>query len=194
MSTTAARPLMVDLCCGLGGASRPARDRGWRVVTLDIAAAVSPSMVGDLARIPLRPSRAPDLLWISPPCQTFSRWRLPWFGKQTPDITLMLAAAAAIEHIRPRSWVIENVPAAITWVEPFLGPPTSRIWGHAFWSDLWPLLPQVGPHKGKIPGHTKTTHWRRSLIPYEVATAFVMAAELRFATTSASTGPWCTSA
>ncbi|MGH8327676.1 MAG: hypothetical protein ACRET2_13030 [Steroidobacteraceae bacterium] len=70
--------LMIDLCCGLGGASAPAVARGWRVVTLDIAAAVRPSVVGDLRALPIKTELRPDLLWISPCCVTYSLWRLPW--------------------------------------------------------------------------------------------------------------------
>ena len=34
--------LMLDLCCGLGGASRAMRERGWEVVTVDIVPEFNP--------------------------------------------------------------------------------------------------------------------------------------------------------
>jgi len=166
---------MVDLCCGFGGASAPARARGWRVVTLDIAPRVKPSIVGDLRALPLK--CRPDLLWISPDCSTYSRWRLPWFDKPEPDTELMREAAAAVDYLKPVSWVIENVPAAVTWCESFLGAPAAKIHGHVFWSNLFALMPQVAPHKELIPGHCWDTHWRRSVIPFIAANAFVTAAE-----------------
>lgn len=173
------RPLMIDLCCGLQGASKPARDRGWRVVTLDLLDWVKPSIVGDLYALPLKRDLAPDLLWISPDCTPYTLWRLPWHGNPIPDTGLMISAAAAVRWLRPRAWVIENVRAAEQWCRPFLGTPILKVHGHCFWTDLFTLLPRVAPHKGMIPGHCKDTHQRRSIIPYEVALQFVLAAERR---------------
>lgn len=172
---------MVDLCCGLKGASAPARDRGWRVTTLDILEWLRPDVVGLIEELPFKRGCAPDLLWVSPECTTYTRVRLPWFPDREPDITLMAAAVAAVELLAPRGWVIENVPAAITWCAPFLGAPAAKVHAHAFWSDLFALLPRVRPHKVMIPGYCWDTHWRRSIIPYEVAHAFVIAAEYRAA-------------
>ena len=171
------RFFMIDLCCGLGGASEAARQRGWRVQTLDITTYVKPQIVGDLRSLPLRRGLAPDLLWISPCCKQYTRARLPWGPRIVPDNDLMRAAVMAVEWLKPRLWVIENVPGSVRWVQDFMGAPTQRTWAHVFWSNFATLLPQVRPHKRRISSNCKFTHYRRSLIPYEVAHAFTTAAE-----------------
>ncbi|HLW72145.1 MAG TPA: hypothetical protein VKS22_16165 [Candidatus Binataceae bacterium] len=36
----------LDLCSGLGGASQPAKDRGWKVIRVDIDPRFKPDIVG----------------------------------------------------------------------------------------------------------------------------------------------------
>ena len=180
ISDTMTTPLMVDLCSGYGGASEPARARGWRVVKLDIAIGAGPDVVADIRALPLRCH--PDFLWVSPPCQEFTAAALPWrrerLNPRGPQrgIELMRAAIIAVHALQPAVWVIENVPAAVKWCG-FLGLPTARTWGHVFWSNVFPLLPQVAPHKMHIPGNCSFTHWKRSVIPFGVAHAWTVAAE-----------------
>jgi hypothetical protein len=62
------RPLVwLDLCSGLGGASQPALDRGWRVIRVDIDPRFKPDIVADVRALPLKPFHV-DVLWASPPC------------------------------------------------------------------------------------------------------------------------------
>lgn len=70
----------LDLCSGLGGASQPALDRGWRVIRVDIDPRFKPDIVADVRALPLRPFHV-DVLWASPPCQEFARATLPWLKK-----------------------------------------------------------------------------------------------------------------
>lgn len=167
--------VMLDLCCGLGGASRPAQDRGWTVIGMDLDRALGPAVCGDLRALPFR--GPVDLLWISPPCITYSRWRMPWFGHPKPDTELMREAARIVYELKPCTWVIENVPASVPWCAEFLGPPTGACWSHVFWSNLFVLLPQVAPHKMKWGPYTPDRQAIRGLIPYNVALPFVRAAE-----------------
>ena len=70
----------LDLCSGLGGASQPALDRGWKVIRVDIDPRFKPDIVADVRALPLKPFHV-DVLWASPPCQEFARNALPWKAK-----------------------------------------------------------------------------------------------------------------
>lgn len=117
---------MLDLFAGLGGASQAMRSRGWSVTTVEIDPKFRPDVVGDVARLPIRGQF--DLVWASPPCTEFSRESMPWCRTgNTPDMSLVLAAKAAIDELRPRWWVIENVRGASRYLTPILGHP--RVFG-----------------------------------------------------------------
>ena len=181
---------MLDVCCGYRGASRPAHvDPRWIVAAFDISAGCKPDVVADLRAMPLRSPRV-DYLWISPPCQEFTATCLPWLIERRDPagpqlgIELMKAARDLVDELRPAVWVIENVPSSVRWV-PFLGPVKARTWGHVFWSNVFPLLPQVRPHKKRIPGHCSFTHWKRSVIPFDVSLAWLRAAERKLGWTPA---------
>lgn len=75
MSRSPSLPLlMLDLCCGLKGASAAMRDRGWEVVR----------------------GRRPDLVWASPPCTEFSRESMPWTKTGNDDRWLQVDAAPKV--------------------------------------------------------------------------------------------------
>src|SRR5271165_5287920 len=74
----------LELCSGLGGASQPALDRGWKVIRVDIDPHFKPSIVADVRALPLKPFHV-DVLWASPPCQEFSKHYLPWFSGKLPE-------------------------------------------------------------------------------------------------------------
>jgi len=70
----------LDLCSGLGGASQPALDRGWRVIRVDIEPRFKPDVVADIRNLPLMPFGI-DVLWVSPSCDEFARATLHWKAK-----------------------------------------------------------------------------------------------------------------
>lgn len=132
--------VMLDLCCGLKGASQPFSLAGWNVLTLDIEEKFAPDVVADLATWEYDGPR-PDLIWASPPCTEFSRESMPWCrtGKE-PDLTLVLACKRIIEQVKPRYWVIENVKGAIKYFVPHFGRPRASF-GPFF---LWGVFPLRG--------------------------------------------------
>jgi len=178
----------LDLCSGLGGASRAATELGWRVVTLDIDPGFKPSLVADVRALPLRPF-AIDVLWASPPCQQFSRIGLPCFfpNEPEPDLSIAYAVRDAIEYLRPRIWVVENVLPARRWFSKIFGPVMAMLPGHALWSSHQVLFPNVRPHKGRIQkgkywgplAHVRNTSGVKrseatavaSMIPFEIGAA-----------------------
>ena len=132
---------MLDLCCGLGGASEPMRAAGWDVITVDIDQRFSPDIVADLVTFDYQ-GETPDLIWASPPCLEFSRESMPWCktGK-TPDMSIFLACKRIIDCSDSKYWVIENVKGAIKYFKPHISKPRASF-GPFF---LWGWFPISGP-------------------------------------------------
>ncbi|MDD2466176.1 MAG: DNA cytosine methyltransferase [Desulfobulbus sp.] len=135
-------PLMLDLCCGLKGASQAMYSAGWSVITVDIDKRFHPDIVADLVTWSYEGQR-PDLIWASPPCTEFSRESMPWCRTGiSPDLSIVLAALRIIHETKPKYWIIENVRGAIRWFKPFLGTPRASF-GPFF---LWGVFPFSGSH------------------------------------------------
>lgn len=162
----------LDLCSGLGGASQPALDRGWKVIRIDIDRRFKPDIVADVRSLPLKPFPV-DVLWASPPCQDFSKHGLRCFypNPADPDISIALGVQRAIERFQPRYWVVENVWSSRPWLSQIFGMVRAMPPGHALWSNLGFLLPNIDPHKsssvqlksrgiGAIPA--KQGDWRKT--------------------------------
>lgn len=191
----------LDLCSGLGGASQPALDRGWKVIRVDIDARFKPDIVADVRSLPLKPFHV-DVLWASTPCTEYSKWGMRHFypSPPIPDISLELGVLRAIDRFSPSSWIVENVRAARPWLNPLFGPPYVVSSGHVYWGRPPGLLPQTQPHKiaphrkfGTDPrayfksrgmsaigtGHMGLTPAEAARIPYEIGEAVCRAVEAR---------------
>jgi len=189
----------LDLCAGLGGASQPALDRGWRVIRVDIEPRFKRDVVADVRNLPLKPFHI-DVLWASPPCQQFSKQGMRCFfpDPPEPDLSISIGVYEAIEYWRPRFWVVENVWAARPWLTKLFGPVRAMPPGHALWSNLGFLLPSLRAHKGNFNakrlkgrwGHLSGLHSSKSkarqedtaaaaTVPYEIGTAICRAVEAR---------------
>ncbi len=178
----------LDLCSGLGGASQPALDRGWRVVRVDIDQRFKPTIVADVRALPLRPFHV-DVLWASPPCNEFTKWGLPasWAcnnksyrkgGRPFPTTELVLACRAAVDWFKPVWWIIENVMASRKFITPILGPIYAKVTGHVFWGRCPTLLPATISHKWRLPP-TPDRQALRAKIPPEIGEAICRAVEAR---------------
>ena len=116
------KPLMLDLCCGLGGWSDGFLAAGWRCVGVDLAD-FSASYPGEFVQADLltwegwRELR-PLVVMSSPPCEEFSRWCMPWTrAKQPPQPDLSLwRRAEFIGRTLKAPLVQENVRGAQPWV------------------------------------------------------------------------------
>ena len=63
--------MVVDLFCGLGGFSQAFRDRGHRVIGVDI---VPPAdVLADVRNLPFNEKLRADVVLASPPCDEFTR-------------------------------------------------------------------------------------------------------------------------
>jgi hypothetical protein len=154
------KPLVwLDLCSGLGGASQPALDRGWKVIRVDIDPRFKPDIVADVRYLPLKPFHV-DVLWASPPCTEFSKFGLRCFypNPPEPDLSICNGVRTEILRLKPRFWIVENVWSSRPWLRSLFGPVRAKPPGHALWSNLLLMLPNIDPHKG--PYHGK--RWQKS--------------------------------
>ena len=169
--------IMLDLCAGLGGASQAMKERGWKVVTVDIDPSFNTNIVADITAWSWQGER-PDLVWASPPCDEFARESMPWCktGK-TPDMTLVNACKRIIQECNPRYWVIENVRGAV----PYLGQPRAIVGPFFLWGFFPPLSDFILEYRNKESMSSRAKA-ERARIPYrlslEVAVAVEQQAEL----------------
>lgn len=180
-------PWMVDLFSGRGGASRAQELRGWRVTRVELSDVHRPDVRADVRRLQFKPDLRPDLLWASPPCQEFSRWRLPYFRRPDrvhlrtrPSLDLVRAALAAVRLFRPRYWILENVIGA----ETFLGLPRQRVAAASLWGNFPLILCHTCRHKTWVkntrrnPALADSRAAMRSEIPFRLSLATARAVEI----------------
>lgn len=159
--------LAVELFSGTAGATAAFRTHGWDVLTVDLDARHRPDVVADARALPL--SLGPDvgrpveLLWCSPPCTEFSDANPN--APLRPSLDLMFAALSAVQAVRPRYWVLENVRGAI----PFLGVPAQKIGPWCLWG-YFPLLKVTLPMQEHRKGRYHTAV-RRAAVPRSVSDA-----------------------
>jgi hypothetical protein len=117
---------VLDLCAGIGGWSRPARERGHDVTTLDVDPRFGTDVVADVITWEPPPGLAGsvDLLMASPPCDAFSvlnigkNWTKPPGNEpKTPAaeqaLRIVEGVLRVIEVVQPRWYVIENPRAKL---------------------------------------------------------------------------------
>lgn len=145
---------MLDLFCGLGGASQAMVDhKSWEVIRVDNNPDLLPHLsfvckdvktvldeINGLSKIP-----HVDLVWASPPCVEFSdgysgpkytHMRENPDEEYSPDMSLLETTLEIIEALKPTHWIIENVRGAVKFFEPLLGPPKVIIGPYYLWGNF----------------------------------------------------------
>lgn len=192
-------PVMLDLFCGLGGASAAMRERGWTVIGVDNRPELEPDVLADIATY-CYDGPPVDLLWASPPCTEFAKAdKRCWYpDAPNPSLELVEAALRIVVEARPRWWLLENVrgarPYFLTHVGPGglkLGAPVLQRPPTYLWGSPPPglLLPPPGHgHKEYCSRRSSdpraqrlTSNHRRSqlraIIPYPISYAVARAVE-----------------
>lgn len=167
-------PLMIDLCCGLKGASAAMRERAWEIITVDNDPRFNPTYLADVRDFSWTGPR-PDLVWASPPCTEFSRESMPWTRRGiTPDLSIVEACVRIARECNARFWLIENTRGAIKWLRPILGEAKYRMSPQFLWG-----CPPVGfqPEFVKLPKKRHGTPELRAMVPWHISLALARSVE-----------------
>ncbi len=167
---------VLDAFCGLKGASRAMRDRGWTVYTMDIDPRFEPDFVAD-ARTWQPPAELHglDLAWFSPPCDEFARESMPWSRTGAePDMSLVTATQRLIAELQPRFWAIENVRGAIRHFEPIFGTYAAHSGPFFIWTNFPLTLPRTRHFKERL---SSTQKAERAEVPYAISEAVALTVE-----------------
>lgn len=116
--------LLYDLCCGEGGVATAALSLGWKVVGVDIKPQPrypGEFILADALHPPLTDQA--DLVWMSPPCQGYSRFIYQPSRWSTPRLVNPLREVA---KSLGRHYVIENIPDCKELLDPI------RLCGYMF--------------------------------------------------------------
>lgn len=189
---------MLDLFCGLGGASAAMRERGWDVVGVDSEQLLDPDVTADLSSWSYS-GPAVDLVWASPPCVEFAKTdKKCWYpDAPPPSMALVDAALRIIAEVKPRWFLIENVRGARPWflkAGGLLGPPVLQSPPLYLWGCPPPglLLPSHAGDKGAAglwnsrrssdprAVRLRSDHRRRQLravVPYQISYSVATACE-----------------
>jgi len=168
------KPLVIDICCGLGGWTKGFLAEGWDAIGFDIERHEYPGklVLQDVRTLCGHLLRHAALIVASPPCQEFSRWDQPWTrAKNPPFPTLAIDLVRACWRIAAEAEVaivLENVRGA----QRFIGPARAHFGKQYLWGDVPALLPEWGP--GQAAGRQKqslssTARAQRAEIPFELA-------------------------
>jgi len=112
---------MLDVCCGMGGASEGFAKEGFDVTGIDIEDAPNRLtyqynfIQGDIKKLNGCDFRGFDVIWGSPPCRDFSQLGVmfgkKWRNPPNPEngIKTIRAFLNFVEEAKPTYWIMENV-------------------------------------------------------------------------------------
>ena len=173
------RPLLVDLCGGLGGVAEGFLVAGYAVVGYDIQDHGYPSeiRVQDVREVDSIVAqwegRQITVLWASPPCNEMTLRDLPW-GRikhlPPPDLSIFEACFELARRLKPKVFVLENVRGA----QPWIGRAPLHRGPYYFWGDV-ALMPMLPPNTIKKEGHSGKNPLKRAKIPFALSYGLAMA-------------------
>lgn len=140
----AARPLAIDLCCGLGGWAEGFLAEGYDVIGYDTVRRPYPAqlLIRDIRILDGYQFSHAAVIVASPPCDDFSRWDQPWpnviKNRKPPDFSIW-QAAERIAREAGVPLIIENVRGA----QQFMGTAKAHFGKQYLWGDVPALLPPV---------------------------------------------------
>jgi hypothetical protein len=157
----AIKPVALDLCKGLGGATRGLKAAGFFVVAVDntdwsqTPGYVEPDVffLADVRKFEPKkhlPALKVDFVWASPPCQEFSYSSFPFkkarekFTKDNPPDRSIWDACVRIAKELNAPLILENVRGAEKW----MGKAQRHYGSFYLWGDVPALLHPGRPIKG----------------------------------------------
>lgn len=191
--------VMIDLFCGLGGASSAfVEDDDWWTMGIDnnreVLDACSPKLTTfcwDMTR-PHDVIRGIDtwlhgedvskmVVWASPPCTEFSTGN-PNRGHAGFDTTLLSNTMIVLNHLCGKypvaEYIIENVKGATTYFNPILGDYKQRVGPFFLWGRFTPipmLSSETHRHRKPFNSTNSKTPLRSNIhakVPFEVSEAW----------------------
>ena len=124
---TSERPRLLDLFCGTKSVARVAESLNFEVTTLDIDSRCKPDICADILEFDYKAAFVPgqfDVVWCSPPCNTFSCARKSNIGRtvkgeimtaetllrdvETVGVPILRRTQEIIEYLQPKVYYIEN--------------------------------------------------------------------------------------
>jgi hypothetical protein len=164
-----AKPLCIDLFCGLGGWAEGFLSEGYDVIGFDIerhdygtGGYPGQLVLQDVLTLDGRQFRNAAVIVASPPCQAYSYMAMPWSRakalarEREADVTLQLPlnclfnACFRIAHEAGVPLIVENVRGAERWV----GPARWHFGSFYLWGDVPPLMPFALSAQKKNPDGT----------------------------------------
>ena len=161
---------MVDLFCGLGGASEAFfHDQDWEVLRIDnnsellerldfnVLDLYHKNRLDDIVRVIrmwnylVNDDQPIDFIWASPPCKEFSINNNFSGGRQDPDLTLIKNTKYIIDQLEPKWHCIENVHGACTYFEPIVGKHKGKFGPYYLWGNV----PMAGLRTAMPKGYAK---------------------------------------
>ena len=114
---------LLELYCGTKSISNVFKENGWDVFTIDFNKKFKPDLVVDMiyfnkSMLP-KDFRKPDMVWASPPCETFSMcghnyyMGYPTNSKCYIGLALVYKCLEVIRELKPKYWFIENPRAGL---------------------------------------------------------------------------------
>ncbi len=165
-------PLVLDLCCGLGGWAEAFLAAGWIVLGVDVRRFKeypAPMIVCDIRSLVASDYRgAVDLVVASPPCTEFSKFERPALFKNlaSPDLELVRCCFDFAREVEA-PLVLENVRG----LQKLIGQAVQHYASFYLWGDgVPPLMPYIPGRAGRP--SLKWKHRSASLrarIPFELA-------------------------
>ena len=106
----------IELFSGTKSFSKVMAEHGHEIFTIDNDPKLEPDLVADVLSGPIDIPYKADILWASPPCQTFSVASIghywtdgkPKNEKTLHGIAMMEKAIEIIANLKPKYWFIEN--------------------------------------------------------------------------------------
>ena len=170
---------LLDLFCGKQyGWTKGFSTRGFECTGIDIVDVKTyPGTFIKADLLDYEPTGYYDVVTASPPCTEFSIAKKCRWGDQDERIGLDLVQRALylIGRLKPRYWIMENVPG----LAEFIGPPRQKIryashhcskWGY-FWGEFPEIgmLPNMIEHKLN---EKVRDPWKRAEIPLVISSSF----------------------